>query len=141
MKIRHEKENLNKAAIKIESYWPVDPVSDEVEKVFYQEIIQANKLDKHILPWRKYMLTILSTILYYTVFVFFTFPVSSSQLLIDNYCDFDISRTMPGACDEQHRCLLYNGPLRLNEKQGRVSGAFSWITEKKILRISRWILY
>jgi hypothetical protein len=41
MKIRHEKENLNKAAIKIESYWPVDPVSDEVEKVFYQEIIQA----------------------------------------------------------------------------------------------------
>lgn len=33
MKIRHEKENLNKAAIKIESYWPVDPVSDEVEKV------------------------------------------------------------------------------------------------------------
>ncbi|CAB4008678.1 pleckstrin homology domain-containing family G member 5-like isoform X2, partial [Paramuricea clavata] len=73
MKIRHEKENLNKAAIKIESYWPVDPVSDEVEKV-----------------------------------------------LIDNYCDFDITRTMPGACENQHRCLLYNGPLRLNEKQGRM---------------------
>ncbi len=36
MKIRHEKENLNKAAIKIESYWPVDPVSDEVEKVSSQ---------------------------------------------------------------------------------------------------------
>ena len=33
MKIRHERENLHKAAIKIESYWPVDPVSDEVEKV------------------------------------------------------------------------------------------------------------
>ena len=36
MKIRHERENLNKAAIKIESYWPVDPVSDEVEKVFHE---------------------------------------------------------------------------------------------------------
>ena len=46
------------------------------------------------------------------------------QLLIDNYCDFDISRTMPGACDEQHRCLLYNGPLRLYEKQGRVRESF-----------------
>lgn len=33
MKIRHEKENLNKTAIKIESYWPVDPINDEVEKV------------------------------------------------------------------------------------------------------------
>jgi hypothetical protein len=36
---------------------------------------------------------------------------------------------MPGACDEQHRCLLYNGPLRLNEKQGRVSES-SWLFEK-----------
>ena len=33
MKIRHEKEKLSRVAVKIEYYWPVDPVADEVEKV------------------------------------------------------------------------------------------------------------
>ena len=33
MKVRQEKEILSKTSLKIESYWPVDPVTDEVEKV------------------------------------------------------------------------------------------------------------
>ncbi|XP_046850593.1 pleckstrin homology domain-containing family G member 5-like isoform X2 [Xenia sp. Carnegie-2017] len=73
MKVRQEKEILSKTSLKIESYWPVDPVTDEVEK-----------------------------------------------LLVDNYCDFDLLRVMPGASVDQHRCLLYHGPLRLYDKQGRM---------------------
>lgn len=43
MKIRHEKEKLNATAVKIESYWPIDPVTDEVEKVRLLVLPAANE--------------------------------------------------------------------------------------------------
>ena len=44
--------------------------------------------------------------------------------MLSNYTTLDISGRIPGLSADEHRCVLMEGPMKLVEKQNRVSRLF-----------------
>ena len=40
--------------------------------------------------------------------------------ILQEYSSYDLMRPMPGLTEDEHRCVIHEGPLRLLEKQGKV---------------------
>ena len=40
--------------------------------------------------------------------------------ILQEYSSYDLMRPMPGLIEDEHRCVIHEGPLRLLEKQGKV---------------------
>ena len=40
--------------------------------------------------------------------------------ILQDYSSYDLMRPMPGLIEDEHRCVIHEGPLRLLEKQGKV---------------------